>query len=278
MIFIKTEYEKLFAGFKSVDDFLRIEIDIVRKFKNRTTGRFEISGQGFYIKKHFPCGITMTLTELLHFRKAQIGAAHEKAALEKLQAIGIDTMSIVAFGQDGNSPFNQKSFIVTRELVNVTSLEDICRNWPVKPPPPKFKHNLINHVALIAKKMHDNGMNHRDFYICHFLLDTTGGAAKYEKNVPKLLLIDLHRAQIRKILPFRWRVKDIGGLYFSAMDIGLNRNDLYRFIRTYTGKSLHETFREDYIFWKSVRKRAIKTYRKQFGKSPALITESNKND
>lgn len=273
MIFIKQEYEKLFAGFKSVDDFLRIEIDVVRKFKNRTTGRFEISGQGFYIKKHFPCGAAMVLNELIHLRKPQIGAIHEKDALEKLHSLGIETMSMVAFGQDGNSAFRQKSFIVTRELANVTSLEDICRNWPVNPPPSKFKHDLINHVALIAKKMHDSGMNHRDFYICHFLLDTTGGAAKYEKNVPRLLLIDLHRAQIRTKLPFRWRVKDIGGLYFSAMDIGLNRNDIYRFIRAYTGKSLCEAFREDSIFWKSVLKRAIKTYRKEFGKSPAIIIE-----
>jgi heptose I phosphotransferase len=275
MIYIRSEYKNLFADFKSVDDFLRIDIDIVRNFKNRITGHFEIGGQGFYIKKHFACGLAVVLDELSHIRKPHISAGHERAALDKLKALGIDTMSVVAFGQDGKSLSSQRSFLVTNELTNVQSLEDICRDWPVKPPPTKFKLALINRVASIAKKMHDNGMNHRDFYICHFLLDIAGGAAEYENRIPKLFLVDLHRAQIRPQLPFRWRVKDIGGLYFSALDIGITRNDIYRFIRIYTGKSIRETFKQDKRFWKAVRKRAIKTYRRDFSKSPVLIIGNN---
>ena len=270
MIYIRSEYKSLFGDFKSVDDFLQIDVDIVRNFKNRITGYFEIGGKGFYIKKHFACGLAVVLDELSHIRKPHIGAGHERAALDKLKALGIDTMSVVAFGQDGKSLPSQRSFLVTNELTNVLSLEDICRNWPVKPPPMKFKRALINQVASIAKKIHDNGMNHRDFYICHFLLDIAGGVAEYENCIPKLFLIDLHRAQIRPKLPFRWRVKDIGSLYFSAMDIGITRNDIYRFIRIYTGKYIRETFKQDKRFWKAVRKRAIKTYRREFGKLPVL--------
>ncbi len=270
MIFINSKYKNILSNFKSVDDFLRIDIDIVRNFKNRSTGRFEISGHGFYIKKHFPCGLKPILKDLLHFRKPQIGAAHEKKALEKLNTLGIDTMKVAAFGQEGKLPSKQRSFLVTDELKNVLSLENICQDWPVKPPSAKFKHGLITQVASISKKMHDAGMNHRDFYICHFLLDISGEPAEYLNSNPKLFLIDLHRAQIRPKLPARWRIKDIGGLYFSAMDIGLTRNDIYRFIRIYTGKPLHETFEQDKNFWKAVLKRAIKTYRREFGRSPIL--------
>jgi heptose I phosphotransferase len=275
MIYIKPEYKNLFAEFKSINDFLKIDINVVRDFKNRKTGRFEIEGQGFYIKKHFGCGLSAVIDELLHIRKPHIGASHERSALDKLESLGIDTMSVVAFGQEGKSLQSQRSFLVTKELTNVQSLENICRDWSVNPPSLKFKRALIEQVASIAKKLHDNGINHRDFYICHFLLDIAGGAAEYENCKPKLFLIDLHRAQIRRKLPFRWRVKDIGGLYFSVLDIDITRNDIYYFIRVYTGESLRKTFTQDKRLWEAVQKRAIKTYRKEFGKSPVLTTGTN---
>ena len=54
----------------------------------------------------------------------------------------------------------------------------------------------------------------------------------------KLSLIDLHRAQIREQTPRRWRDKDLASLYFSALDIGLTRRDLLRFLRIYFNRPL----------------------------------------
>jgi heptose I phosphotransferase len=278
MIYIKDEYENLFAAYKSVDDFLRIDINVSRLFKNRTTGRFEINGRGFYIKKHFPSGWGAVLDEYLRLRKAHIGAGYEKAALDKLESLGIDTLGVVAYGQDGKSPAGQKSFLITKELTNVQSLETICREWPAKPPQAGFKRALIGQIASISKKLHDNGVNHRDYYICHFLLDVRGGQAEYQKREPKLFLIDLHRAQIRDTVPFRWRVKDIGGLYFSAMDTGITHSDICRFMQIYSGKSLRETLTQDALFWEAVRRRAIKTYRKDFGKYHGEGSGRNKDE
>jgi hypothetical protein len=48
--------------------------------------------------------------------------------------------------------------------------------------------------------------------------------------IPIIPLIDLHRAQLRKKTPRRWVVKDVAGLYFSVMDIGLTQRDLFRFV------------------------------------------------
>ena len=47
MITIHPDYSTLFSSFRDIDDFLNIDIDIVRDFKNRKTGRFEIDGKGF---------------------------------------------------------------------------------------------------------------------------------------------------------------------------------------------------------------------------------------
>jgi len=183
-------------------------------------------------------------------------------------------MKVVAFGQEGKTLSSQRSFLITEELTNVISLEDVCAQWLSKKPSPSFKNCLLREIAEIAKKLHDNNINHRDFYLCHFLMDISSQPAGHEKQLPKLFLIDLHRAQQRPCVPFRWRVKDIGGLYFSAMDIGLTRCDILRFMCSYTGKTLSLTLREDRCFWKAVRRRAVKTYRRDFGKFPSEIDGS----
>jgi heptose I phosphotransferase len=96
---------------------------------------------------------------------------------------------------------------------------------------------LIELLANVSKTMHDAGINHRDYYICHFLLEKETLATPAE---PDCYLIDLHRAQMRKTVPERWAVKDIVGLYFSAMDIGLSKRDCLRFMRIYSGKTLRQ--------------------------------------
>jgi heptose I phosphotransferase len=268
MIYIHPDYSRLFSQFGSVDDFLQIKVDLVRDFKNRKTGRFEIDGHGFYIKKHFECGLAAVLDELCHLRKPHIGAGHERAVLDTLHRLGIDTMKVAAFGREGQSLARQRSFLVTEELTQVKSLEEVCSEWPTNPPSAAFKQSLLTQVATISQTLHRNGLNHRDYYLCHFLLDIAGQDGDDRTQPPKLFLIDLHRAQQRPRIPFRWRVKDIGGLYFSAMDIGLTQRDIFRFMRRYTGKSIRQTLREDRPFWKAVQRRAAKTYRREFGRQP----------
>jgi len=269
MIDIYPNYTELFSQFHTVDDFLKIDVELVRDFKNRKTGRFEMGGKGFYIKKHFECGIGAVLDELFHLRKPHIGAGHERRVLDRLHEIGIDTMTVAAFGQKGKTLHRQRSFLVTEALTNIKSTAKVCAEWPTKPPAAALKKALLQKIAEIARTLHENGINHRDFYLCHFLLDTTNLELEYtEKQPPKLYLMDLHRAQQRSRVPFRWRVKDIGGLYFSAMDIGLTRCDLLRFMRLYTGKRLRQTLMDDHRFWKAVRRRAIRTYRRDFGRNP----------
>jgi hypothetical protein len=87
----------------------------------------------------------------------------------------------------------------------------------------------------------------------------------------RLFLIDLHRVQIRRNTPMRWRVKDIAGLYFSSMDIGLTQRDLLRFIRLYRNKPLKVSLREDRVFWRRVTRRGISLYREIFKKDPVVV-------
>ena len=78
----------------------------------------------------------------------------------------------------------------------------------------------------------------------------------------ELYLIDLHRALIKNPLALRWIVKDVSGLFYSAMEIGLTQRDCYRFMKTYDGTSLRDALVDNGAFWSSVDKRARAMHRK----------------
>ena len=77
-----------------------------------------------------------------------------------------------------------------------------------------------------------------------------------------LFIIDLHRALIKNPLGLRWIVKDVSGLLYSAMDIGLTQRDLFRFIKIYDDMSLRDALANNGAFWSSVQKRALSMYKK----------------
>jgi hypothetical protein len=98
--------------------------------------------------------------------------------------------------------------------------------------------------------MHGGGVNHRDFYICHFLLHLPVDA-----GAPRLSLIDLHRAQVREQTPRRWRDKDLAALYFSALDIGLTRRDGLRFLQDLFRRPLRDILRDESVLLAASGKR-----------------------
>ncbi|SUX37039.1 Lipopolysaccharide core heptose(I) kinase rfaP [Cedecea davisae] len=166
-----------------------------------------------------------------------LGADREWKAIHRLKALDVDTMQGVGFGEKGLNPINKTSFIITEDLTPTISLEDYCADWATNPPDVKVKRMLIGRVAAMVRKMHGGGVNHRDCYICHFLLHLPFDG---QESDLKISVIDLHRAQIRSKAPLRWRDKDLIGLYFSSMNIGLTQRDIWRFMRVYFDRPLRE--------------------------------------
>lgn len=220
---------------------------------NRRTLRFELGGRGFFLKLHWGVGWREIIKNLASLRMPVLGADNEWKAIKRLEQVGVETMRLVAYGQEGINPAQQRSFVITEELKDCISLEDYCERWRESPPSFTAKTNLIRRVADMARRLHQNGINHRDFYICHFLLRLPWDAGMESLH---LHLIDLHRVQLRKTTPWRWAVKDIGSLWFSAMLLGLTRRDLFRFMRIYRGVPLRQTLQQDREFWHQVAARA----------------------
>ncbi|WP_330927224.1 lipopolysaccharide core heptose(I) kinase RfaP [Candidatus Sororendozoicomonas aggregata] len=246
-----------------------MEGETFRDLEARRTFRFEFQDKGFFAKVHKGVGWKEIVENLLRFRKPVLGARNEWDALNKLHALGIDTMTPVAFGERGNNPASQQSFLVTEELSNMLSLEELCEQWQDKPPTIQLKRAVVDKLADISRTLHNNGINHRDYYFCHFL--TPAGSfeaiSKGDKAALRLYLIDLHRARIRHSLPARWRIKDLSGLYYSAMDYGFTQRDIYRFIKRYTGQSLKEALHNDVALWKKTEEKAKKLYARMIRKA-----------
>ena len=242
VLFIDEPFRSLWLG---RDPFVAVEAlegEVFRELEARRTLRTEVAERGFFVKIHRGVGWAEILKNLLLLRLPVLGAGNEWRAINRLASLGVDTMHGVAFGQRGCNPATLHSFIVTEELAPTISLEDFCSDWENMPPPVAFKRALIGRVAEMAGRMHRGGINHRDFYICHFLLhlDPTPTPDDF-----KLSIIDLHRAQIREETPRRWRDKDLSSLYFSALNIGLTRRDCLRFLRGYFGNPLREILKNE---------------------------------
>ncbi|MEO8400545.1 MAG: lipopolysaccharide core heptose(I) kinase RfaP [Gammaproteobacteria bacterium] len=257
MLMIKTDINsQLSAEMPLFDQLMAMQGKVYRELENRRTQRVVLNDQAYFIKQHFGVGWREIIKNLCQLRLPITSAKNEWRALQRLNELTIPVPEIMAYGNRGMNPATQQSFLMTRELPEHITLEDLGKKWRTDAPTFRFKQKLIKEVARIARIMHENGINHRDFYICHLLLDL-----KHQIK-PLLYLIDLHRAGIHKTTPKRWVIKDLAGLYFSSHEIGLTERDLLRFIKEYRNKSLRAVLTKEAAFWQRVKIRGDKLYRK----------------
>ena len=274
MLVLPDAWRERWQGKDVFAQLFSIEGWVYREREGRKTLQFNMDGESYFAKFHGGVGWKEILKNISQFRLPVTSASNEWRAIKRLNHLGVHTPRLVGYGKRGWNPARLKSFVVMEELTHSISLEDLCREWPESPPSDELKRALIMKVAGIARILHENGLNHRDFYICHFLLNISGGRDQIDPKRLQLYLIDLHRVQIRRHTPNRWRVKDIAGLYFSTMDIGLKKRDILRFMRLYRNKTLKATLKEDSRFWRQVKKRGDALYRKRgLGKSTGTLGE-----
>ncbi|MDR2238985.1 MAG: lipopolysaccharide core heptose(I) kinase RfaP [Zoogloeaceae bacterium] len=265
ILFLDQPFRALWAGQDAFAAARALQGDVLRELEGRRTLRTEIDGRGYYVKLHRGIGWRRIFENLAVARRPVLGAGHEWRAIRRLRELGVDTMQAVAFGQRGANPARQESFIITEELAPTISLEDYCRDWAAQAPPPALKRALIARVADMTGRMHRGGMNHRDCYLCHFLLHTEPAPAPAALRVS---LIDLHRAQVRPTpAPRRWRDKDLAALYFSSLEIGLTRRDRLRFLRAYFERPLRAILADEValLTWlENEGRRLMRRYQRKF--------------
>ena len=255
-LFLSKFFQELWQDKDPFEEVAKLDGTLFRKVKTRRTLQLTLNGRSFFLKHHLGVGWREIFKNLFQFKLPILGAANEFLALEKLHRIGVDTMTCAAYGRKGGiNPAKQESFLITCELENMTSVEDISNAGTTE----QIKHILIKKIAQSAGKMHASGVNHRDCYICHYLVN----ASEITRD-SRVFVIDLHRAQIRTKVPYRYHVKDVAGLHFSSMDSKLSHRDRLRFIAEYCKH--FPACRNDKNFWADVDKTALKLYQKEQSK------------
>ena len=247
--------EPFASKWENIDPFKEVFLlagEVYRDMGDRCTSRFEVDGKAYFVKTHIGVGWLEILKNLFCLRRPILGAENEYQAIVRLGELGIKTMVVKAFGSSGWNPAKKKSFLITEALEPTKPLDEYCNSATLVEMGAFQRRSLVRRLAEISRALHENGINHRDYYLCHFLVDISERHSKDSFVERPISLIDLHRAQIRQRAPRRWRHKDLSALYYSANRIGFDRKDMLCFIREYKKKSLRDTLQNDCNFWESI--------------------------
>jgi heptose I phosphotransferase len=196
----------------------------VRLALNDTNGE-----TGVYLKRYHRRGIRCLVASLA-------GVAPRGTAMEEWNSVlafhrcGIPTMIPLAAGARRTGPATCASFLITRELEGTERLDHYLAR-EMAPPLSRHqaagKRQLIKQLALLVRRMHRCGFNHRDLYLCHLLVKKTA------ESDWRLYIVDLHRVDRRQRVGARWLIKDLAALNYSADPQFITRTDRLRFVRHY---------------------------------------------
>ncbi|MCK5114862.1 MAG: hypothetical protein KAR11_08895 [Phycisphaerae bacterium] len=133
-------------------------------------------------------------------REAKVGTMREVVCGEQCDFLGVNRSYIIVTSVSGDAIERNGEAFLTRHQNNPLILKT-------------FNDKLIELVS----RMHSSGLVHRDLYTSHIFLHDHDGHVE-------LYLIDLARVfRPRKWRMFRWRVKDLAQLKYSAPWLWVNQ-------------------------------------------------------
>jgi len=216
------------AGIKAIDDVFSFHAGIdlnkanLAKFRRRI--KFEISNPQItlFLKSYNRPPALIQIKNWLANKSIRTTAAYEANAIINLNNRGINTPKLICFGQQQPFLFEKRSFAITEKISDAESLEKKLPAFDNR----RQKTEFINRLANFARKFHDTGFRHRDLYLCHV----------FYNGMDKFYLIDLGRAFTPTIFTYRYTVKDLSQLNYSAPKSVFSYTDRLRFLKNYLGK------------------------------------------
>ena len=212
------------AGLSDFDSFMDFPGGrrVVHK-RGRSVFRFELGGRAFYLKRNRLHRVEL-LKQLSRGKLPPRSARQEWHSIQAVTAAGIPTVKPVAFGESTCLGMETASFTVTEELYGARPLDELIRDGYLDRLESLERRALIRKLAALARKLHDAGMNHQDFYLNHFFIGED----------ESVYLLDLQRVQLRQRVPERYLIKDLAQLNYSVDYYGGFSNvDRLRFVIDY---------------------------------------------
>lgn len=232
--FILDKHVKSFEalGLCCIDDFInfqggnKITTKIVASFRNRVCLTAGEPAKNFYLKTYNHPPMKIQISNWIDHTKRLSTAAYDYMPALELDKIGIKTPIVAAFGEVMGCCFEKKSFILTEEISDGVSLERYVPEF-FRPSFMAGKRNkqleFINGFADFARKFHENGFRHRDYYLAHIFWGQDSG----------FQMIDLQRVFKPRLLSYKYRVKDIAQLYYSSAASVYSKTMRLRFYKKY---------------------------------------------
>ena len=228
-LYINKDYSEFLdtSGLHSFDDFMRLEGTVAKSaVRERLTQRLDLEGVTVYVKKHFFPGIREILKNLIYLRLPK-GALNEWRALLAFHLHNIPTMTPICAGRKPLLwKIDKESFLLTRDLGDVSRLNDFLNAngaIPCRGNALETKKRILGNLADITRRMHSAGINHRDYYLYHILMDSR----------ERLYVIDLHRVNVNDKVGKRWMVKDLAALLFSSLEVPVTHGQRLAFYKRY---------------------------------------------
>jgi len=178
-----------------------------------------------YLKRYVKTPLKRQIKSWIMHRCIAPTAFYDHYNAVRLALAGINTPTTIAYGFEKDGFFEKRSFILSLEVPGNSlekALPPYCRDMSQHSS--KRKNEFISKLAKFARKFHDTGFRHRDFYLCHIFY-----------NEPEFYLIDLTRCFEPKFAKWHYTVKDLAQLYFSAPGSVFAAKDRMRFLLAYLG-------------------------------------------
>jgi len=239
----KTAFDRL--GLTSIDAVFSLSMgsdpggSSLPKYRNRL--QFEISNptKTLFLKRYDRPGMPAQIKNWFSHHGCKTMMSFDLDPAKNLACADINTPKVISYGEQWDSFFEKRSFIITEKIPNAESLErklPDCFRKDSTTENLKQRRQFIKQLSQFAKKFHNTSYRHRDFYLAHIFYSDDG----------TFYLIDLQRVFKPWLFAERFRVKDIAQLYYSAPRSAFSRTDRLRFYKWYAGKRILD--RQDKIF------------------------------
>ncbi len=165
----------------------------------------------------------------LFARRFDSPASREWHVLQRLHELRVPTMRPAACLEEFEGSRVTRAALLTVGLDAPRSLQKLVQEELAEDPQPARRQQIAHELGRILQRMHEGGVNHRDFYLVHIRVGPDD----------ELYVTDLNRADIRKRVTRRWRVKDVAALLHSCPSL-VTATDKARFARAYFGGRLRQ--------------------------------------
>jgi len=174
----------------------------------------------------------------------------------------------VAAGTKISSLFQADSFIITQDFAPFTDLEGIILSHPetLQGERNQIKKRIIlREIAVYARRMHNCGMNHKDFNATHILLNNS------DMQMPQVAVFDLQRVDRNLFNRWRWPIKALAELNFTLLPSVFSEEDRVFLFLSYKEKKYHSVIDRIQYRWICKKTDKIARHCKKRRLAPKII-------